>query len=494
MQVRVLSGAQNNNFMKLRLFSCFLLFLFIATPLRVSAQVAKIGENTFATFDEALGVAKDGETITLIADVIYTGSKQFPANITLDLGTFTLDCTASNSTDPYVFKVGDGCEFTIKGNGTLKYSGERSVYLIRVDKGTLNIEGGTITSPVKEDGVIWFYAAGILNMTGGKVENTDSSKESNPVAIKLIGNANITGGIISAKYAAIMNGNTKTSTPTVKISDNVIIKGGLIANFSGKYTSVPKGQLIFVRENTTSVNSVNAVAKTCSYLELTDNRDFWSDIAFTATKSSYTRKMANTWGTLCLPFEIDITKSKGVEFYGITGVNEGILELSKYAINVPSGTPVVIKKTDSENETITVVGAENTAISCSPKSPKTSSTNQYMYGVFNECTIQSNEDVCYYYIANNKFYSADVPATINPYRAYFTLDAFNPDLIDWAPSPTFVITVSNTEITDVSSVKEDSDSNVIAIYGLDGLERKVPQQGINILKMSNGVIRKLYVR
>ncbi len=484
--------------MKLRLFSCFLLFLFIATPLRVSAQVAKIGENTFATFDEALGVAKDGETITLIADVTYSGSHILTKSLTLDLGAFTLDCTASNSTVSYVFQVGDGSEFTIKGNGTLKYSGERSVYLIYVDKGTLNIEGGTITSPVKEDGVIWFYAAGILNMTGGKVENTDFSKDSSPVAIRLKGDASITGGIISAKHAAIMNGNTKTSTPTVKISDNVIIKGGLITNFSGKYTSVPKGQLIFVRENTTSVNNVytgnNNGNGTCSSLELTDGRDFWSDIAFKAVKSSYTRKMANTWGTLCLPFEIDITKSEGVEFYGITGVNEGILELSKYAINVPAGTPVVIKKTDSENETITVVGAGNTTISCSPKSPKTSSTNKYMYGAFNECTIQSNEEVCYYYIANNKFYSADVPATINPYRAYFTLDVFNPDLIDWAPSPTFVITVSNTEITDVSSVKEDSDSNVIAIYGLDGLKRKVPQQGINILKMSNGVIRKLYVR
>lgn len=291
-----------------------------------------------------------------------------------------------------------------------------------------------------------------------------------------------------------MNGNTKTSTPTVKISDNVIIKGGLITNFPGKYTYVPKGQLIFVKGSTTSTNTVNAYNGTCSSLELTDGRDFWSDIAFTATKSSYTRKMANIWGTLCLPFEIDITKSEGVEFYGITGVNGEFLELSKYAINVPAGTPVVIKKTDSENETITVVGAANTAISCSPKTPKTSSTNKYMYGAFTECTIQSNEEVCYYYIANNKFYSADVPATINPYRAYFTLDAFNPDLIDWAPSPTFVITVSNTEITDVSSVKEDSDSNVIAIYGLDGLERKVPQQGINILKMSNGAIRKLYVR
>ncbi len=490
--------------MKLRLFSCFLLFLFIATPLRVSAQVAKIGENTFATFDEALGVVKNGETITLIADATYAGSKQLTTNITLDLGAFTLDCTASNSDKSYIFQVSNGHEFTIKGDGTLKYSGENDISPIYVSGGMLNIKGGTIISATAQNGVIYFSTAGTLNMTGGNVENTNTSKDSSPTAILLKGDAIITGGTISAKHAAIQNSNTVSSEPTVEISENVVIRGGLFSNLSKKYTSVPKGQLIFVTNDKNFKSGTNVVncykladadnVNTCSSLELTDGRDFWSDIAFKAVKSSYTRKMANTWGTLCLPFEIDITKSKGVEFYGITGVNEGILELSKYAINVLAGTPVVIKKTDSENETITVVGAENTAISCSPKSPEASSTNKYMYGAFNECTIQSNEDVCYYYIANNKFYSADVPATINPYRAYFTLDAFNPDLIDWAPSPTFVITVSNTEITDVSSVKEDSDSNVIAIYGLDGLERKVPQQGINILKMSNGVIRKLYVR
>lgn len=488
--------------MKLRLFSCFLLFLFIATPLRVSAQVAKIGENTFATFDEALAAVKNGETITLIADATYAGQIVLPnnglKNLTIDLNSYTLDCTYSE-TLYYVISVGEGSEFIIRGNGTLKYAGTKDINLIYVNNGTLNVEGCTITSPTAKNGVVYVYP-GTFYMTSGNVENTKKTEETTTsvqTAIQLRGNASIVSSTISSKRIAIQNASTKDDNFKVDINDDVKLNGALFSTYSGKYTSVPKGQLVFVTSKTNftpSKNTVNRNTNTCSSLELTDGRDFWSDIAFTATKSSYTRKMANTWGTLCLPFEIDITKSKGVEFYGITGVNEGILELSKYAINVPAGTPVVIKKTDSENETITVVGAGNTTISCSPKSPKTSSTNKYMYGAFNECTIQSNEDVCYYYIANNKFYSADVPATIKPYRAYFTLDAFNPDLIDWTPSPTFVITVSNTEITDVSSVKEDSDSNVIAIYGLDGLKRKVPQQGINILKMSNGVIRKLYVR
>lgn len=103
-------------------------------------DVAKIGEQGYATLAEAVGAASNEETtITLLKDVNEDVVIPSGKNIKLDLGTYNLTDSGAHKDTIYVQK---GANLTIVGNGTItnNYTGYAPLF----NNGTVVMEGVTL--------------------------------------------------------------------------------------------------------------------------------------------------------------------------------------------------------------------------------------------------------------------------------------------------------------------------------------------------------------
>lgn len=90
------------------------LTLAVALPASANenANVAKIGDTEYASLDDAIAAANDGDTITLISDVEVTSVVTVSGkSITLDFGGNTLTSSATNG-----ISVAADAALTITGN------------------------------------------------------------------------------------------------------------------------------------------------------------------------------------------------------------------------------------------------------------------------------------------------------------------------------------------------------------------------------------------
>ncbi len=487
--------------MKRLIFAALSLATVLIPQTALSEVVAKIGTTEYTTIEAAFSKAADGETITLVSNASISGTISVSKNITLDLQEFTL---SNNSSIRNLISIASTGTLTIKGSGAIVHEGTNASNVVYV-QGTLNLESGTLRTSVAHTATIWVYY-GNLNMTGGSVENTYTGTnatssdyfEQKCVAIHIqyttqASNTTITGGTITSNKAAIYNA-SKSSNATVNIGDGAEINGLICTNNGPKYfTSIPTRYIIFSKASGVGQQE-NVVynfsdTPTCPKLTLSESQQFLTPKTFTATTSSYTRDMANTWGTLCVPFAIDI-ESSNVECYSITGVSGTELTLSQHAANIDAGTPVVIKKKDESASQISIIGVASSTVCMAAAEPTTSDAN--MYGTFTGTTIKNTDDKNYYFIANNMFYQAGKDTTVPPYRSYFTLSKFNPNSNTWTPSPSFNIVISGNEITGIESATDFD--GIVAVYNISGQRQDDVKPGINIVKYSNGATRKIIVK
>ena len=134
-----------------------------------TANVAKIGENGYATLAEAITAAQAGETIVLQADAAINSNTQITRNVAIDLNGKTVTVTTVDTQNAFV--VQNGATFTIKDSGT---GGKLDLgkFGISLINSNLKIEGGEIkVSPAHPGEGIAVAAIGNsdVTMTGGKV-------------------------------------------------------------------------------------------------------------------------------------------------------------------------------------------------------------------------------------------------------------------------------------------------------------------------------------
>lgn len=467
-----------------------------------SQNVARIGNTYYTSLNTAVTAANNGDEIVMIDNTDITEAITFSKNLTLNLATYTI--TNKSTKEGNILTISPGFSLTIKGEGAIVCNNDKvKCNLIYCDKGTLTLEGGTISSCLSKSGTI-INDSGTLNMTGGTIENThpkngnfaiNATLESNALHISPHGNAYITGGTIKSNYTAIFNANSNGSTAKVNIDDNAQIEGYLYANYASQFTSLSSRYLVFTTRNSDNDNVVKDILKkpTCSNLVLADGYTFKSPLAFTATASSYSRTMSNEWGTLCLPFTIDLENSD-VECYAITAVSDNELTLSKYATNIEVGTPVIIRKKDALQNEITIRGIANSSVCTQPTSPQTSDAN--LFGVFEQQNLLNTASQNYYFIANNMFYNAARETSVAPYRAFFTLNTTNINSPQWQPSQSFSINTSEHSITSAKSITDAiADSLTIkAIHTPAGTKINRLTKGINIVTLSNGRTMKITIK
>ncbi|MBQ9387736.1 MAG: hypothetical protein IJU01_03635 [Lachnospiraceae bacterium] len=194
--------------------------------------VAQIGDNLYATFDEALAAAMDGDTIMMLMDAGQNNASDATANvnhnITIDLAGHKVYGEGAHSRS--IIRIAAGAELTIKdsvgGGKMVNLAGKNnSGGVISVNGGTLNLVSGTLTGTLtgvnvnaNNGGAVRVQSGGTFNMSGGSIEDCAAT---NGGAV-FLNNAtfNMTGGEI------------KNITTTCATSGAIHPRGGAVVNIS----------------------------------------------------------------------------------------------------------------------------------------------------------------------------------------------------------------------------------------------------------------------
>lgn len=223
--------------------------------------VASVNGEEYETLSAAYEAAGDGDTIVLLSD-IADGYLYVTKEITIDFNGHTI--TAGYSEYP-AFWVGNGSEagnLTLAGTGTVYGRDDCSkgiIYInntdsivtlkddvtlrdssytaatayggaVRIQNGTFNMEGGTITNTAVKYGGAVAVINGIFNMSGGTIDGTSAYYYGGAVYNYGSGTFNMSGGTIQNCSAAVSGGGIYSTGP-VTVTGSVI--SGNTAKSSG---------------------------------------------------------------------------------------------------------------------------------------------------------------------------------------------------------------------------------------------------------------------
>ena len=224
-------------------------------------------------------------------------------------------------------------------------------------------------------------------------------------------------------------------------------------------------------------------------LTLADGEDFKDYEAFTSKTISYSRNIPEgaAWGTLCLPFSIDLSQEAECDFYRLTGIDAAkeCITIESCAEGViPAGTPVLFKM--KEGETVLSLSAVAADIVTAPLSRTRSDVN--LVGSFVQISGE-NLAASDYVIGEDQFCRVSYlhDATILPMRAYLH------------PSDASLTTVAklsigkndgSTAIDHLNAISRDADAEY---YDAKGLRTLGLQKGLNIVK-HDGKTYKIMVK
>lgn len=155
------------------------------------------------------------------------------------------------------------------------------------------------------------------------------------------------------------------------------------------------------------MNGPDIIGATGSSLEivgltLSDDKAFELYEACFVQNGSYTRPMASTWGTLCLPYVIMPSDRNTCLFYKIeTMENDKVLLTEITRGHILAGTPLVVRKKDDSQKDISIY-SEYAMLSMAPSNMSTAPSNDNdnpLKGTFS--TTELTDDC--YFIAKNQF-------------------------------------------------------------------------------------------
>lgn len=198
--------------------------------------------------------------------------------------------------------------------------------------------------------------------------------------------------------------------------------------------------------------------------------------------ASYTRQMANEWGTLVLPFNINYDPANdNYRLYSLKGVVNDVLQVSEYAAgNIPAGTPLLVKACgtmDSNGKyTLTIeqsspkIGTEVNEVACVNNGWTMQSTFVPMTAAAENQFNPSGKNV--YYIAQNQFWYANQSFDMARFRAWFEA----PDAAEGSAMRFQIMEVEETGIRSAAAGQETE-----TCYDLQGRRLSAPAKGVQIV-------------
>ena len=217
----------------------------------------------------------------------------------------------------------------------------------------------------------------------------------------------------------------------------------------------------------------------CENLELQAGHPFRTPYAFTATQAS-TAKTVSGFGTLVLPYAV-AALPEGCEAYQLTGVEDGRV----------TGEPL---QAIGANSPVLLVGegdcafeAGNVVVAATPAEASLGA----LTGVYARITAPRGSYVLQNQpeVAGVAFYHVESDAVrVNPFTAYLT------DAVANAANQNALAIDLNGGVTAVDGVEAAADATVVAIYDLSGRQLDRMAKGVNVVKLSDGTVKKVIVK
>lgn len=217
-------------------------------------------------------------------------------------------------------------------------------------------------------------------------------------------------------------------------------------------------------------------------LTLSDDKAFELYEACFVQNGSYTRPMASTWGTLCLPYVIKPSDRNTCLFYKIeTMENDRVLLTEITRGHILAGTPLVVRKKDDSQKDISIY-SEYAMMSTAPSNDNANP----LKGTFS--TTELTDDC--YFIAKNQFRlvenykGAASGVKVAGFRAYL-----QPETTAGSKRADVLSIGTDDEATGIESAEViDWLNNPSAeYYDLKGRRVEGLQKGINIVKVGKRV-------
>ena len=233
-------------------------------------------------------------------------------------------------------------------------------------------------------------------------------------------------------------------------------------------------------------------------VEFTDGEAYSADdiFYFDGATASYTRQMKDKWGTVCLPFGVDVSSStlpsNSCWFYEIGGIKDDIVEMySPFGLSSQTtpGMPYLICKKDLSNDEMKIATTYTRVVTATVNHHIEGSTTPYLEGAFEDTYLAEAGD---YVFDNNKFYKVDdifsegKTVKVAPYHAYLTFPEETGDKYG------SVISVEKDEETNYIKNLVDGLNNVgngAEIYDASGRRTDTLQKGLNIVKNGGKTVK-----
>lgn len=198
------------------------------------------------------------------------------------------------------------------------------------------------------------------------------------------------------------------------------------------------------------------------------------------TSVNVTRTMkAGKWNTFVVPFNMDIPTGWEVkELVGSTANNDNIILNFSKAESIKAGVPYMVRVA----EEVSSIEMENINVTTTLNNASTGDIE--FVGVYKS----GNVPVGTFFISNNKFYHATGDSnTIKAFRAYLQpKDGANIKAVGYS--------FDDMDATVIEGVEDAEKAEPVAVYGADGAFRAGLQKGLNIVKMSDGKVKKVFVK
>lgn len=310
-------------------------------------------------------------------------------------------------------------------------------------------------------------------------------------------------------YCTSMSGyNLYRSGSTTDYSD---ITNTATSFYSANYRPniiIGKNNIAYSEVTTNSVNMVE-LPSTGKFTSLTiDDSNYKSfDVVnqFTVGTLNYERTFNNVnWQSLYLPFsmsysnwsaDFDVAKINNVHMYDRD--NDGVVDDIEVEIKrVTSGSlqpnrPYLIKAKSTGKKTITVSNAivyetQKDSIDCS--SVDTKFVFAGIYSMMPQSKLNS---------ANARFMSNGelvyAASSLSPFRWYMVTE--NRNASGGAAYSKANIRIVDEFVTESMTVEDtDEEASRVAVYGENGMEYNAMKQGLNIIKYSNGIVKRIFVK
>lgn len=320
---------------------------------------------------------------------------------------------------------------------------------------TLGADGSHLFNTWDGDNAVKPLIQNVTDIPNGKymVSALVAMEEGNNIALTVNGQTATTAAV-GPGTMALVSGEYNVTEHKAEIS---------LCSDNGKWFKADDFHMTFIGNELTMNETDNALtAQTDYYTSVTVNRTIKADAK---------------WNTLVLPFNMEIPV--GWEVKELTNDTEvdanGNIHLRFATANsIEAGKPYMIRVDEAVNK----IEVEN--VDVDTKTPTQIGNGINFVGVYTAGNIPTGA----FFISNNQFYHATGGQNIiNGMRAYLQLPEGSQ-----AKSITYDISDVPTAIDNINT------SAAIAIYDIQGNRLNSMTKGVNIVKMANGMVKKVIVK